>query len=134
MNPMIKIRWFSLLIPNIPILQHSIIPAGMYGRLHPSGVTPKPGSPPRGGVFDGPSLSRFAGDSLLGCKKCAFKKPVFSRLRMHKSSIFEPPWPLPARLRKRSDGRERFGRCLRNLHRIQRPEHIPLSCRPPAGR
>ena len=30
-------------MPNIPRLQHSIIPAGMYGRLHPSGVAPKPG-------------------------------------------------------------------------------------------
>jgi len=29
---MVKIRYHPLLIPNIPLLQHSIIPAGIYGR------------------------------------------------------------------------------------------------------
>jgi hypothetical protein len=36
-----------------PIHQHSILQVGMYGRLHLSGMAPKPGSPPRGGIFDG---------------------------------------------------------------------------------
>jgi hypothetical protein len=26
-----------------PILHHTIIPAGIYGRLHPTGVAPMPG-------------------------------------------------------------------------------------------
>jgi hypothetical protein len=42
LDPVIKIRYLPLLIPNIPLLQHSIIPAGIYGRLHPSGVAPRP--------------------------------------------------------------------------------------------
>ena len=40
---LIELDCFPLLIPNIPILQHSIILVGMYGRLHPFGVAPKPG-------------------------------------------------------------------------------------------
>jgi len=44
------------------------------GGLHPSGVVPKPGPSPHGGIFDGPSLSRTAGDSLLPGADC--KSPV----------------------------------------------------------
>jgi hypothetical protein len=44
LNPLIKIRYIPLLIPNIPLLQYSIIPAGIYGKFHPSGAAPKPGS------------------------------------------------------------------------------------------
>lgn len=40
---LIELDCFPLLIPNIPILQHAIILVGMYGRLHPFGVAPKPG-------------------------------------------------------------------------------------------
>jgi hypothetical protein len=43
LNPVIKIRCLLLLIPNIPLLQHSIIPAGIYGRLHLSMMVPKSG-------------------------------------------------------------------------------------------
>jgi hypothetical protein len=31
------------LIPNIPLFHHSLIPSGVKGNLHPSGVKPKPG-------------------------------------------------------------------------------------------
>jgi hypothetical protein len=43
LNPVIKIRYLPLLVPHIPRLQHSIIPTGINGKLHPSGVPPKPG-------------------------------------------------------------------------------------------
>jgi len=45
LNPVIQPRYLPLLIPNIPILQHSIIPAGIYGRTHPFGMTPKSDPP-----------------------------------------------------------------------------------------
>ena len=48
--------------------------------------------------------------------------------KTHKWSTCVPPRPLPATLRQRWDGRGRSGQCLRNLHRIQQPEHIRRSC------
>ncbi len=43
LNPVIKIRYLLFSILSIPLLQHSIIPTGIYGRLYPSEVPTKPG-------------------------------------------------------------------------------------------